>query len=71
MPLPQLIVVDQSISKFCKLVEEINTLNAELIQEQIDFYSQGKSFEEQYQYLIIEIRDKQDELRGLLKVISK
>ena len=71
MSAPQLIKTDASISRFCQLVDEINSLNTELVQEQIDFYSQGKSFEEQYQYLIIEIREKQDELRGLIKVISK
>ena len=67
----KLIVVDISVSRFCELVEEINSQNKDLNIQKHNFYSQGESFEELYQWQIKEIRELQDELTKLLKVIVK
>lgn len=62
---------DTDISRFCELVAEINELNLNLRKQSAGFYDGGYSFEEVYQYDLDKLREKQDELRTLLKEITK
>ncbi len=59
------------ISRFCVLVTEINELNDDLNKQSADFYDGGYSFEEVYQSDLAKLQTKQEELRTLLKEITK
>jgi hypothetical protein len=58
------------INRFCELVEEINSINKKLRKENEDFYSQGKTFEEQYKNDINELITTQELLKKTLKLIE-
>lgn len=62
---------DTDISRFCELVAEINEQNLNIRKQSAGFYDGGYSFEEVYQSDLDRLRKKQEELRTLLKEITK
>lgn len=64
-------MLNNDISRFCKLITEINELTDHLKKECSDFYDGGYSFEEVYKSNLEKLETLQEELRSLLKEITK
>jgi hypothetical protein len=61
---------DKNVNKFCELVIKINERNEYLKKDIRNFYDGGYSFDE-YQTLINELIDMQNELKNLIKIINE
>ncbi len=62
-------MIDKNIKEYCQLIVEINEINDFLDQAKRGFYDGGTPFEVCYSMEIVELEEKQEKLKQLIKLI--